>query len=251
MDVWNLDRLAAYDLMLKVQADMAIDQESEIFASEHWRGCNSILDFGCGNGYYLTLLRKYLPSGPLFGYDIDQHFITSAQKRYGKIATFSSDFESVKSALIHPIGIIFRLTLHHIPDSTSFLAKILSDLPETRVVFVVNPSDAKFDVNPQLPLFFGDLARLRAPEQNRVAVHPLVCGVLPQVGFLHRITREFVITAQQPNDRNEMFLYMCATAAMGCNGKLSSATYNELLNWLFAADGRAQYGLVASLFARQ
>ena len=152
--------------------------------------------------------------------------------------------------LTPPVGLIFRLTLHHIPEFAAFLATLLSDLPDARVVYVVNPSDARFDVHPQLPLFFGDLARLRAPEQNRVAVHPLVCGVMPKFGFSPRITREFTISAQNPSDRNEMFLYMCATAAMGCNGNLSSATYNELLGWLFATDGRAQYGLGASLFAR-
>jgi SAM-dependent methyltransferase len=250
MHVWNLERLSAYDLMLKVQADMAISHEAQIFAAECWHDCRSVLDFGCGNGYYLSLLTRHLPSVPLFGYDIDKHFISVAQKRYGDIATLSADFENITSALIPPIGVIFRLTLHHIPEFADHLKETLARLPDTKLVYVVNPSDTKFDVNPQLPLFFGNLARLRAPEQNRVAVHPVVSDVLTKLGYPHRLTREFIISAEDPKERNAMFLYMCATAAMGCNGQLSSGTYFELLNWLFAPDGRAQYGLIASVFAR-
>ena len=58
----------------------------ELIAGLHFRGCEAVLDIGCGEGKVTKEIADRLPNGYVIGIDRSEDMITFARKRYSKQA---------------------------------------------------------------------------------------------------------------------------------------------------------------------
>lgn len=91
----------------------------------------SILDFGCGEGDAFPIYAKSYPKAKLFGADISQSAINSAQKKYGKIARFyQASYDSIKPADI----IISSNVFEHLDNDIQIAKSLLSKCYELYII---------------------------------------------------------------------------------------------------------------------
>jgi SAM-dependent methyltransferase len=75
----------------------------------------TIIDIGCGPGY----TAKYLPSGvDYIGFDIDQSYITHANKKFSHLGRFLYRYFDAEAARVFSAVdlVMMNGVLHHIPD---------------------------------------------------------------------------------------------------------------------------------------
>jgi 2-polyprenyl-3-methyl-5-hydroxy-6-metoxy-1,4-benzoquinol methylase len=71
-----------------------------------------ILDFGCGVGRSLSLLRKHFPSAELWGFDVSEKSIALARQRIGNVQLT----HEIEALPLHAFDVILAANVfHHIP----------------------------------------------------------------------------------------------------------------------------------------
>ena len=239
-----------YEVMLKIQADAAFAEERSLLCGMEQISTPRILDYGCGNGYYLSLLGALIPNAELLGVDVDLKFVSVATRHFGHLARFTTDLEGEAVRSFEPNGIVLRLVLHHLQEPVAAFSRLVDRFPNLRHIYVVNPCDKHFSLQPGMNNFLRDLGEIRQPHRKRRDIHDEIRCVALSKGFEEAATRELVIATNSPVEKNQMFAYMFATACYGGRTAPKPDTFEELIEWLSDPAGSAQYGLVASSFVR-
>jgi 2-polyprenyl-3-methyl-5-hydroxy-6-metoxy-1,4-benzoquinol methylase len=242
-----------YDVMLKFQADMVREQEEAMLRHAVWNLVSRILDFGCGNGYFSSVLAQLHPDKHIIGYDIDRRFIHRATHRYEHAANLR--FSDLEESLIsfNPNAIICRLCLHHVANPFVLLESLLTRFENTRVLYLVNPADHLFALVPNLESFHRDLEELRKPHQERRGLHyqEELHAIIERFGFVQVATANFVADSKNAQRKNLMFGYMSLTAAQAFDGKLNLDTSRQLVQWLFNDSSLAQFGMIGNVYEKR
>ncbi|MBZ5667313.1 MAG: class I SAM-dependent methyltransferase, partial [Acidobacteriia bacterium] len=216
-----------------------------------WKSVRKILDYGCGHGYYLSLLGGLLPQASLVGFDVDDAFIDTARATFGNVASFTSKMDDAELQTLGADALVLRLILHHNPDPAGLLSTLVSNLKQLQYVYIVNPCDTHFHLVPELKHFLADLAELRQPGRKRRDIHDEMAATLRAHAFTEVERLEIVVRAATSTDKSQMFAYMIATACYGGRTTPRSETAAELVRWLLDPNASAQYGLIASVFSRR
>jgi SAM-dependent methyltransferase len=107
---------ADWDALLKHQVDFALPQELEfLFRLAAWRQATSVLDAGCGNGYFLSRLHGFFPDKEYCGVDVSAELIARAGTRYPHIAFTRDDIVSFTPARRFAV-ILMRFLVQHVND---------------------------------------------------------------------------------------------------------------------------------------
>ena len=78
---------------------------------------SQILDFGCGIGNSIGIMKTYFPNSTIYGVDISEKSITLAQKRFGQFAKLQSYDGITLPYADSQFDIIFAACVfHHIPQ---------------------------------------------------------------------------------------------------------------------------------------
>lgn len=112
----------------------------ELIAGLHLRGCEAVLDIGCGDGKVTKELAERLPRGSVIGIDRSEDMITFARKRcsnqalrnliFRKMDVRELDFESQFDVAFS------NAALHWIVDHRSLLQRVQKALkPNGRILF--------------------------------------------------------------------------------------------------------------------
>ncbi len=141
-----------YDCVLGDSIPAALNEDSYFaeykiaLMAEHLKDSQPkrILDFGCGAGRSLPYLAKYFPESELWGYDVSEESLKSANKREPAVRLFSDwtkvtdiDFDVIVAANV----------FHHIPPEQrqSALAQCYASLNENGQFYL-------FEHNPYNPV---------------------------------------------------------------------------------------------------
>ncbi|HEY9278167.1 MAG TPA: class I SAM-dependent methyltransferase [Methylotenera sp.] len=104
----------------------------------------NILDFGCGVGRSLNLLRKHFPSAELWGFDVSAKSIALARQRISNVQLT----HKIETLPLHAFDIIFAANVfHHIP-----LAQRLSAIQNCKRLLKADGHFFIFEHNPYNPL---------------------------------------------------------------------------------------------------
>src|SRR5262245_48349149 len=84
LDTSTHEAAGRWDDLLTLQVDLFPQQEAAHLATlAAWRRARSVVDVGCGNGYYLSRLSALHPDKRLTGIDVSPELIAHAACRHG------------------------------------------------------------------------------------------------------------------------------------------------------------------------
>jgi len=114
----------------------------ELMAGLQLRGCEAVLDIGCGEGKVTKGIADRLPHGYVIGIDRSEDMITSARRRYSKHAFQNLIFRKMDVRELDfesQFDVAFsNAALHWIVDHLSFLYKVKKALKRNgRILFQI------------------------------------------------------------------------------------------------------------------
>jgi SAM-dependent methyltransferase len=240
--------LEIYSSMLTLQAEMAYPFERPLYNFEYWSSARNVLDFGCGNGHYLSLLKRSFPDKSYFAVELE----SGMRAKAAETAPFLEGLyalDQIPSILPSIDVFLFRLVMMHLKDRSVAYDLVHKIGAQRAAVVVVEAEDRHFAVSPPPQKFLAGLMALRTQAVDR-AVADTVAQELEQQGFRQIERLEIVVNSAFPHARWLMAQYMYLSASLGAKGRLDPEIANELLEWSTKAEAYCQYGVVASAYQR-
>lgn len=156
-----------WDDVLGLQVDLFLPHEVGFLQQlPAWRAARSVLDVGCGNGYYLARLAPFFPEKKYAGLDISAELIALARRFRSapRIRFASGDFFSREPDERVDV-ILMRFLVQHLTDFDAILDAARANLVSRGTLLIVEPELSRSGNAPHTPLF-EDL--LRTFERARV-----------------------------------------------------------------------------------
>ncbi len=163
LDTSTREAAGRWNDLLTLQVDLFLQHEAahlETFAA--WRQARSVVDVGCGNGYYLSRLAARDPGKAYTGIDLSPQLIAQAEQRRGTDRVRFEQRDFLKNGAPAADLIVLRFVLQHLPDLAAVLARAKQALPQSGAVVVIDPDFAESTCSPPLPLFTGMFAAFEA-----------------------------------------------------------------------------------------
>ena len=106
-----------------------------------------IMDFGCGLGYILNLLRTALPNAVLYGADIDQNCLEITKDRVKDVNTVLLQEESGFAGAPESYDIcILSHVLEHLPEPKRSIQQILETIKPGGYLIIAVPNIVRPDI---------------------------------------------------------------------------------------------------------
>lgn len=137
------------------------------------RGCRSLVDICCGNGYF-TIPAAAIVSGPVYGVDLDADLLSALGARTDEVELIEGDAMNLPDLLPEPVECaLLANTLHGVPEKTLLAESVAAVLKPAGRFVVVNWVDATPEETPVLGKPRGPPAELRmTPEETVAAIEP-------------------------------------------------------------------------------
>jgi len=145
LDIW--------DQMQRLQTDFAIAQElSFYYTSPEWQTAKTVLDIGCGNGYYLGRIANRFPEKIYRGIDLSAELVAVAEAESGsRNLSFSCrDLCEVTDSFD---VVLMRLLLQHLDDVPAFLDEVARVTNPGKSAFIIDAHDPVRFFHPEFPEF--------------------------------------------------------------------------------------------------
>jgi trans-aconitate methyltransferase len=190
-----------WDSLLELQVATFLPYELHfLLSSASWEKARSVLDAGCGNGYYLAHLKRYFPDKALTGIDMSPELIAAAR---ANPALSGASLHNVDITAFQPATpfeiVLLRLVVQHMQGFEPLFTALRRLVAPGGSVVIIEPEPSLF-LNFPRTRRFEELLKAYAEEtgkmqKNRAALHDLetVVGSLP--GW--RLNRNEVLMAPQ------------------------------------------------------
>ncbi|MGI9384574.1 MAG: class I SAM-dependent methyltransferase [Methyloligellaceae bacterium] len=144
-----------WDELLRLQTNAFLPYELEFFLSNSsWAPARSVLDVGCGNGFYLSQLQPFFPRKSYLGIDVSAELIglAAASAANDRIAFEQADFFSFRAD--EPFDVVLmRLIVQHLSGFDSILEQASLLLRPGGALIVIEPDIENSRTYPQTPIF--------------------------------------------------------------------------------------------------
>ncbi len=160
LDTSNAESAQDWDDLLRLQVDVLSAVEFEHLQTfEPWLKARSVLDAGCGNGYYLSRLATTFPGREYVGLDISREMIDRARSedRQGIEYLTGSYFTFDRSRAFDVV--VMRLFVQHLADLASLLTKGERVLAPGGGLLIIESDPRQSPIPPELPLLARMLRR--------------------------------------------------------------------------------------------
>jgi SAM-dependent methyltransferase len=145
--------LEIWDQMQRLQTDFAIGQELGFYyTSAEWQSARTVLDVGCGNGYYLGKIAGRFPEKSYHGIDLSAELVAVAKAESGgRNVSFSCRelYELTESFDF----VLMRLLLQHLDDVPAFLDEVAMVTKPGKSALIIDAHDPARFFYPDLPDF--------------------------------------------------------------------------------------------------
>src|SRR5215470_9835160 len=178
---------ADWDSLLAYQVDLAFPQELKfLVALKAWRDAATVLDAGCGNGYYVSRLHEFFPEKRYFGVDISPELVSIAARRNPDIAVTLADFTQYAPGRRFDL-IVMRFLVQHLKDFGAVLDAADRLLTPKGRLLIIESDLAASGHHPDLPAFTEMLHTFARVSGEQGALKPrllsnaqkLVCETAP------------------------------------------------------------------------
>jgi SAM-dependent methyltransferase len=104
-------------------------------------GATRILDVGCGSGMFLDFLRKKIPEGDLYGFDLNSELLRDLEARgFGTLPSDPSKFEEAMAGKKLFDAICMLQVLEHVADPVAFLQTFMPLLRPGGLLIITTPN---------------------------------------------------------------------------------------------------------------
>ena len=163
---------ADWDSLLAYQVDLAFPQELKFLVSlKAWRDATSVLDAGCGNGYYVSRLHEFFPEKRYFGVDISPELVAIAARRHPDIGVTLADLNHYAPDRRFDL-IVMRFLVQHLKDFGAILDAAARLLTPTGRLLIIESDLAASGHHPGLPAFTEMLHTFARVSGEQGAIKP-------------------------------------------------------------------------------
>jgi len=155
LDTSSKVALAQWDDVLGLQVDLFLAHELGFLQQfAQWRNARSILDVGCGNGYYLSRLAPFFPEKSYTGLDISAELIGLARGFRGRpgLSFAAGDFFRIEPRQKVDL-VLMRFLVQHLTDFDAVLARSRENLSPGGTLLSIEPELNRSANAPATPLF--------------------------------------------------------------------------------------------------
>ncbi len=201
---WKLAEL--WDVVQRHQVDFVFPLELSYYYT--WHGCRnaySVIDLGCGNGYYLDRLVSCFPNKIYYGIDKSLELIGMAKQRYSgqNIAFRCHDIYELEDESKCDF-IIMRLLMQHMADPRALIKKAANIAAPGASAVVIDSIDAYRFLEPDVPRFreffvaYAERQRERGFDRDVASQLSVVLAECPE--WRIKRDRELVIPSTLPGN---------------------------------------------------
>lgn len=193
-----------WDDLLTLQVDLFLAHEVDLLQSiDSWSAAQSVVDVGCGNGYYLSRLQAMHRDKTCVGIDLSKELIAIARQRYTRhdLDYAQMDFLSGEDLPVCDF-ILLRFVVQHLQDFDLVLKRASRALEDGGGLLILESDLAASVVRPSMPLFSGLLQAFEAHQakvgalRTRIKELPAVAAATP--GWRVALDRTVAIPAVGP-----------------------------------------------------
>lgn len=142
-----------WDELLTSQVDLTVAAElAMLFDLEAWNRAHSIVDAGCGNGYYLSKLAEFFPDKRYLGVDISPALVTSAAGKHPALDFRVADFFAAPQR--NADMLIMRYLVQHLGDFGAILRQARRSLRPGGAMVIIESDLARSLLRPIPPEFY-------------------------------------------------------------------------------------------------
>lgn len=240
-------RTAIYADMLSLQTRLQFPFERHFYALPGWSEAQTVLDFGCGNAAYASLLDDRFPGKQFFCVEADAGMREVASRQAKPNLHIVGDLREIPADVVFDFALL-RLVLLHVSDRQAVYRFIADRSRAKAAILIFDADDDRLAFDPEPCQFVTALRALRAQSKNRV-LKPLLPAELEQHGFHLRYEDSIVVNNSFPHAGEDLFKYMYRTAELGVGSPLPEALHRELIEW-WMADPYVQYGFFGQMYER-
>jgi SAM-dependent methyltransferase len=239
---------ARWDRLLNLQVELFLSQELVSFAQiPAWTAARTVLDLGCGNGYYLARLRAAYPEKDYLGIDRSPELIDIARTTHGGARLHFAIGDLHRPALPHPVDIVLlRFVIQHLNDLGSLLTTVGPLLSKGGALIVIEPDLPASRVSPAIPLLLGMLRAFEGRQERlgklRVQLDRLAAIVDRTAGW--RAHEERSVASQNVQTAAAVFLgWVDACEQSGGFDYPFSETRAEIFRWAGGPNATSEIAL--------
>jgi 2-polyprenyl-3-methyl-5-hydroxy-6-metoxy-1,4-benzoquinol methylase len=113
-----------------------IDEQIEWLIGKYINKPSTIIEVGCGKGYFSKIIAEKLPSCEVYGFDTS--YVQCAEENPNNLHIFK-EYYNENYAYLRQDAIICRHVIEHIHNPVDFLSSIRASMPENALLFLETP----------------------------------------------------------------------------------------------------------------
>lgn len=239
-----------FEHMLRLQADLLFPMELCLYQSKTWQSAQQVLDFGCGNAHYTSLLKNAFPQKKYTGIDIDADLLGFGQERYGNEITLIHGGTEKLPLDYYFDFILVRLVSLHLPDRSILYNLAKKHSKAGAGVVVVDVDDDLTKIEPLPNGISKVLSDLKISGSHNREQRKLITQEWADAGFQKTQETQIIINSDMLGYREKMFLYLLRMVEIGCGGALTPKLLSELLEWIWQPSAYVQVGMFGAVFQK-
>lgn len=241
-----------YNDLLKIQTELSFHNEITILKKANTKNIKTVLDYGCGNGYFIKKLDEKMNFDKIYCCDINDKILncTPSNNKYIKLC---GDYNNI--SLPEKVDlVVLRHLSSYLSDRTSFFKWINSNTTENALILLIDAFDENLLIEPIMPYFQKGLDSFYESVKNSGGtrnIFDLITKELSVEKFDLIDTIKIVVDSNTPNLKEKLFVYMSLVAELDNGLPLDEHIREELMQWVTNDNSYMQYGLFSSLYRRK
>lgn len=245
-----MGRVESYAAYLTLQAEISFGQEVSLFYTPQFLDAHTVVEAGCGNAAFLSLLAQAFPQKRFIGIDNDDAMLSQSPPSLPRnIELRQADLTADPRDVPEGSFVVSRLVSIYLPKP-DVLARWAARFASASVV--IEPVDSLFALHPPIQEFLesedSNTLRIANEGGSRSVVDQIEdCWIAEGFGLISK--RDILVQNTVPGNRH-LFAHMMALHSELASGRPATDTLlRSLYDWQNIPQAYVQYGLRAFQFS--
>ncbi|MFZ5985750.1 MAG: class I SAM-dependent methyltransferase [Bacillota bacterium] len=245
-------RVEIFNRMLKVFADLAYPFEREFFKNEAWKRAKHVMDLGCGNCSYTSLLASDFPDKKFTCVDPDMYMINTARQLFSleNMDLVCGHLDNLEVNHKYDF-IIIRLAVRHMGNREGLLRKVRSFLASGASIMVIDADVENIVLGEELTGFMKVFQNMYESSGNTSlnGLERRLIDEFEKAGLRYDGTVRVSIDSGMPKMKKHIYEYMKLVSQMAYYPFIPEGILRELDEWFINSVKDARIGTFASIYS--